>query len=229
MLWKKVAMVDVLPGYTWDGSSSRYRSNATGRYVARRNVLSLVESQVNSTSARVGELTTALHEGRLSASTWTEQMRAELKRQHLAQSALGSGGWDRIGAREFGRVGGRIRQDYARVEQLARDIAEGKATLPQALARANSYVGSARTQFFDAERDRLQRSDSSMITIERRVLGSGGQHCKDCLDYYGRGWQLIGTLPSPGMDSVCGGACKCNIIYREVPAVEVNDWLGSKR
>lgn len=221
-------MADVLPGYSWDSRTARYRSSVTGRYVARRDILSLMEAQVSGVGERMAELTTALIEGRLSPAVWEAQARSELKRQHLAQSALGSGGFDRLGAREFGRVGGRIRQDYAALGALALAVTNGEVTPAQALARANRIMGNARTQFFDAERDRIQRSASNRVVIERRVLGAAAQHCSDCVGFYNQGWQLAGSLPSPGVDAVCGGNCRCSMMRREVSAAEVNQWLGTK-
>lgn len=222
------AISDILPGYTWDTRSSRFRAEATGRYVARRRILELVDAQVNHSTARLHELTEAFYERRIGASVWVEQMRTELRRQHLAQAALGAGGWERLTPTDFGRIGRSLRDDYARIAGTAQDILEGKITLPQALSRVNGYVGSARTQFFAAERDRIRPSSTGVMVIERRHMGNA-IHCSDCINYYDLGWQPVGTLPLPGEDSVCRDQCRCGISYREVPATEVGEWIGTKR
>lgn len=220
-------MADVLPGYTWAAESSRYRSLSTGRFVARRDILGLVGGQVRGAEGRLANLTTAFHEGRLSGSVWMEQMSTELRRLHLQNSALGAGGWDRLTPRDFGRVGGRLQADYRRLEGFAAAIQNGELTLPQALSRTNLYVGNARVQFWEAERDRLVAAPG-MAIVERRVLGDA-EHCSDCLGYYDRGWQPVGSLPVPGQQSQCLTYCRCNMLYRTIPAAELGEWLGTKR
>lgn len=219
-------MPDVFPAYRWDSRTSQYHSNATGQFVARRTILNLMGAHIDGASARYTELTTAFHEGRMSASMWVEQMRTEQRRLTLQNSALGSGGWDRMTQRDFGRVGASLKQDYARLIGTANDIQSGKISLAQALARTDSYAGNARTQFFLADRDRVQRSSSSVVVIWRRFLGDA-KHCKSCVSYYDQGWSL--EIPMPGVACECGGSCKCRVEHREVPAVEVGEWIGTKR
>lgn len=220
---------DILPGYQWSRAASRYRSNATGRFTSRRQIVSLLNTQVAATEAHFGEITTAFHEGKISATAWQEQMRAGIRRQMLAQESLGAGGWDRLGPRQFGRAGRDLRDQYGKIAGTAQDIAEGKITLPQALARSKEIAGNARSHFYAAERDTVRRSASNMVIIERRILSSGGNHCTDCVEFYDRGWELLGSLPPPATDSICRGNCQCSMLRREVEASEVNSWLGTKQ
>jgi len=222
-------MADVLPGYTWSHEAGRYRSSATGQFVARRRIAELLDAQINSASARYAELTTAFYEGRVSSTVWVEQMRTEQRRLTLQNEALGAGGWDRLGPTQWGRAGRDLRDQYAKIAGTAQDIVDGKITLAQALARANEYAGATRAHFYQAESETVQRSASNMIVIERRVLGSGGKTCKDCVEFYEMGWQIMGVLPPPCKDSICGGNCKCHVLRKEVPATEVNEWIGTKR
>ena len=68
-------------------------------------------------------LTTSVMEGRISPTVWQEEMRTELKRQVLSQTAMGSGGWDRISQAGYGRSGADLRQLYVKLSGTARDIA----------------------------------------------------------------------------------------------------------
>lgn len=221
-------MADVLPGFSYDRSSARYRSAQTGKFVARRDILAQLDSQIGGNERRLANLTTAFHEGRLSASVWQEQMTTEIRRQHLQNAALGAGGWDRLESKDYGRVGGKLRADYQRLEAFAKDIQEGKLSIGQAIARSEMYAGNARTQFWNAERDRRPQT-LGMVAIERRMLGAA-EHCSGCIELYNRGWQLAGTLPIPGDGSTpCLSNDKCILLWREVPVSELGDWLGSKR
>lgn len=224
-----VTSADILPGYQFAADIGRYRSNVTGRFVARNNVLDLLRTQIDTGRTQLAGITRAYHEGRLSGSVWMEESRTILRRMHLQNSALGSGGFDRLGPREFGRVGGRIRQDYAALQRLHEAVQSGDATLPQALQRVNGMAGNARVNFWDAERDHSRRSASNRVVIERNILGVGAEHCQDCIELYERGWQLENVIPSPGTDRQCGTNCQCTIERREVEASEANEWIGSKR
>lgn len=218
-----------LPGYTWAGNVGRYRANATGRYVARRDILSLLEAQINGSEARLNDLTTAVMEGQITPAVWQELTRTEVKRQVLQQAALGSGGWDRISQAAYGRAGSDLRQLYAQISGTARDIADGNVSMAQTQARANEYAGHGRSHFYSAERETVQPSASNMMLIERRMLSAGGKVCKDCVSFYERGWQPYGALPVPGADSVCRGNCRCRLVIIEIEAAEAGEWLGSKK
>lgn len=39
----------------------------------------------------------------------------------------------------------------------------------------------------------------------------------------------LGTMPPPGVGSVCRSNCKCGKIYRAVPDVDVALWIGTKQ
>jgi hypothetical protein len=217
-----------LPGYTFETDLGRYRSGATGRFVARRDILSLLESQSNATEARLGDLTNAVMEGRISPTVWQEEMRTEVKRQILQQTALGSGGWDQVSQAEYGRAGADLRQLYAQISGTAQDIADGNISMAQAQARANEYAGHARSHFYTAERATVKPSAPNMGVLERRMLGGGGAACRDCVSFYDQGWQPFGLLPPPGVDSVCRGNCKCNMIRMEVEAGTEAQFIGTK-
>lgn len=218
---------DVLPGFSWSTSAARYRANATGRFVARRDVLSLLDGQVQSAERRLGDLTTALHEGRIAPGVWADRMQNELRRLHSQNRALAVGGWDRMTQRDWGAVGGRLRGDYARITRLAGDIQAGTVTLPQALNRVEGYIGNARLQFWRGEREQRQIGPG-MISVEIRHLGIA-EHCADCLGYHARGWCAEGELPPPGEDSECNTHCRCTMEARQVPAEQAGEWLGTRR
>lgn len=216
-------MPDVLSGYTWDRSARRYRSQATGRYVARNTVVGLLESHVNGGDQRIEALTTAFYEGRIAPSVFAEQMRTQLKRLHLQNAALGAGGWDRLTPADYGRVGQRLRTDYARITRLANDVQSGSVSLPQALNRTSGYVGNSRIAFWETDRA-AQVAEPGMVIIERRVI-SARESCRDCLNYYAMGWQPVGVLPVPGVASACQTHCRCRMERRQVPATEIGAFV----
>ncbi len=204
---------EILPSYTWSRQVGRYRSNATGRFVARRDVLALLDAQINSTERRIAELTTAYYDGDLDAAVWQSVMRDDLRRLYSQQAALGHGGWDRMDAVIWGMAGGFLADSYRRMTNLAHDIRDGNATLAQALQRVNGYVGTGRHIFWEADRGAAQKT--GLVYEERRRLGVS-EHCPECLDYAAQGWVPMYTLPPPGDGSRCNHYCKCTMERREV-------------
>jgi hypothetical protein len=219
-------VADVLPGYRYDTVSRRYRSDETGRFVSRADIVGLLEAQVASLERRLGALTQALHDGNLAPAWYAEQMRTELRRAHLQERALGAGGWHALTAQDYGSVGRRLRDDYARIVTLTQGIQEGTVTLPQALNRINGYVGTARLEFWEAERQRAQPSEASETVIMIRDLGTS-EHCPSCLEYHSQGWAF--DLPVPGTQSECGPRCRCSLRYRTVASELVGEWIGTRR
>lgn len=202
-----------LPGYQWDRSVARYRSTSRGQFVSRTRIMSLLDTQISTAEQRLGELVTAMHEGTMSHGFGQTLMRDELRRLHLQNAALGAGGFDRLTFREYGRAGRLLRDDYQRMTRLLNEMKAGKVTLPQALQRVHGYVGSARVNFLEAERDAARASGHAFE--ERRRLGAA-EHCPDCVGYANLGWQPLGVLPVPGQSSRCGNKCRCNMERREV-------------
>ena len=215
-----MARASVLPGYSFSTSASRYRSTATGQFVSRQRILDLLDGQITSAENRIGALTTSFVEGQLAPAMYQVQMRDELRRLHIQNASLGAGGLDKPSQREYGRMGAMLRDDYRRITNLITDVQAGKATLPQALNRVQGYIGSARVNFYAAERDAAAEGarQRGVSLEERRRLGVA-EHCGDCVSFAALGWQPLGVLYPPGVGSSCTSHCRCLLERREVSAV----------
>lgn len=220
---------ELVKGYIYDTSVSRYRNLATGRLVSRSRIIDLMESSTASRARSIQQGTVAMMEERISPSTWLSRSSSMLKREYLQQAALGAGGWDRLTPADYGRIGGRLRGEYGRMARLAQEVRDGTVTPAQALNRIDMYMGNARQQFWLTERERLSRPKEGMATLERRILDKQAQNCPDCITYYDQGWQPAGVLPVPSQACVCDGNCRCTLERREVPEAQVRDMIGSKR
>lgn len=203
----------ILPGYSFDRSAAQFRSSATGQFVSRERITGLLDTQIRGAEDRLGGIISAVHEGAMSPGYGQVVIRDELRRLHLQNAALGAGGFDRLTFREYGRAGRLLREDYARMTRLINEVKAGKVTLPQALQRVHGYVGSARVNFLEAERDAARNSGRPFE--ERRRLNAN-ESCADCVRYAGMGWQPIGVLPIPGNASRCKSNCRCALERREV-------------
>jgi len=151
-----------------------------------------------------------LTDGRISLPEFQRQMRKEIKDAWRTQYLLGRGGRGQMTQADWGRIGGRLQFQYARLNQFAADIAADTMTEAQIQARAALYSGANRTALYDGTTQRMQGAGKEE---ERRVLNPA-EHCPDCTGFAARGWVPIGTLPEPGQQSVCLTNCKCTKEYR---------------
>jgi len=223
--------MDYLPGYWYDPRTHNYLTrlaNNQVRFVARAEVMRLLEAQVNAKQQLIQELTQAALDGRIAPAVWQTQVSTELKRLYLQNRALGAGGWDRLTQADFGHIGGRLQSEYRHLAGFAQAIADGTVSPAQAMNRINMYLGNARREYWLAERDHRRPSSPSKVIIERRVLGVA-EHCDDCIMYNKQGWQLQGVLPPPTVNSECGGNCRCSLDAKEVEIAELEAWIGTSR
>lgn len=223
--------MEYLPGYWFDPRTGRYHTRlANGRqqFVARVEVMRLLEANVNAKEQLLTSITQQAIDGRLSPSVWQATMQQELKRLYLQNRALGAGGWDRLTAQDFGHIGGRLQSEYRYLRNMAQQIANGEVSEAQALNRLRMYTGNARREYWLAEREHRRPSAADRMIIERRRLGIA-DHCDDCIRYNKMGWQAQGVLPVPTEGSECGGNCRCSLDAKEIDAAEAAAWIGSKR
>jgi hypothetical protein len=215
-------MADILPGYLF--SNGRYRNESTGRFVSRADINGLLDSQIQSAESRLQGLATAFYEGKIAPAVFVEQVCSEERRLALQNSALAKGGFDRL---DYGRAGQMLRGEYQRIIGTARDVQDGKISLPQLLQRMKSYAGDARVLYFQTKRNQPRQAAEGMTRIQRRMLAADAQHCAECEQYYSDGWTLDAV--SPGEACSCRGNCRCSLIEREVPTADLAEWLGSRR
>lgn len=217
----------LLPGYTWDAGASRFRNDGNGQFVSRKAVLDLLGAgtRANAEALRAGVV--AFQRGELDQSTFLARQTELLRRAYLQNAALGAGGWEQLGPKEWGRIGGRIWQQYAYLRNFAQEIADGKVTEAQAINRMNMYLGQARKEFFTQDRQSRKPAEGDLLPLERRHL-SDVEHCTQCVIYHDQGWQPAGVLPLPTEQCDCGGNCRCWIEQKDVPAAHFDLWIGSQ-
>ena len=163
---------------------------------------------IDSSDGVVADYAAALEVG-ADVDAWYQAMKREIKRAHLQATIAGRGGLRRMTPADYGRVGRTLRDEYAYLRQFARDVEAGRLSSAQIAARARLYSNHIQTSFWRG-RDALRREQG--YRFERRRLNPA-EHCDDCKGYAAQGWQPIGTLPPPGVDSVCRANCRCTFEY----------------
>jgi hypothetical protein len=195
--------------WSYDRNSGRYRDEK-GRFLSQGAVEKLVDARIDRLDGTLKRLTRMLVDGNLTLDQWQSSIREQIKAAHLQAAIIGHGGRSGMGSAEYGRVGQRLRQEYAYLQGFANDLLGARLSGAMAVARAGLYAQSVRGSFWQGTELRKQEQGFSLM---RRILDPQAQHCQDCLDFAARGIVPIGSVPLPGQRCECRARCRCRIEY----------------
>lgn len=196
--------------YQWDPSTARFRDPDTGRYIARAEVTGLVDTVILTSQRRITIASDLFRGGTTTLAEWQAEMRQEIKRVHLATEALVRGGWNQLGPSDYGRVGARVKEQYAYLSDFTTQLQAGTIrTDGTFMARARLYAASVRAALHESMTEVVMAAG---YTEERNVLHPA-EHCVECLDQSAAGYVPLGTLVPIGARQ-CLGNDKCTMRYR---------------
>jgi hypothetical protein len=195
--------------WSYDQASGRYRDER-GRFLSEKSVQALVDRRIDRLDAQLRRFTRMLADGSITLDQWQGSVREAIKAAHLQAAIIGHGGRDGMGSAEYGRVGQRLRQEYAFLQGFARDLLDQRVSAPMALARIGLYAQSVRGSFWEGASIRKEQQGFSLM---RRILDPLAQHCSDCLAFAARGIVPIGSVPLPGQRCACRARCRCSVRY----------------
>lgn len=150
-------MTDILARVIWNQSTERWRNLASGQFVSNESVRTEVNRHIDAAQDNLQRLTQNMYSGNISLAQWQSGVALELKDGHLAQSMFAVGGRGNMTQANFGRVGGTLANEYSFLSNFADDIAAGRVSEAQALARISQY-GNATGQSYWREWAREQDS-----------------------------------------------------------------------
>ncbi len=178
--------------FEWDPRSARFRNLRTGRYVSVREVRRAIEAVLD--ASPVEGWAEPVADGSMSVGAWHQGMRDEIKRNYLQLYLAGRGGTGMMTARDYGSVGGMIREQYRYLDAFAQEIADGKLSAGQIAMRSAMYINSAREAFERAQRRAVEKTKMDEV---RWAEDSSPEveHCEDCVALAGRGWLPVKPWP----------------------------------
>ena len=196
----------------YDQRTGRYR-NEKGRFLSQKAVEALVDDRIDKLDATLRRVTKMMAEGNITLDQWQGSVREAIKAAHIQAAIIGHGGRDSMGSAEYGRIGQRLRSEYAFLQNFANEILSGRISAPMAVARISLYAHSVRGSYWQGLELRKQSEGYGMM---RRILDPQAQHCSDCPAYAARGIVPLGTLPMPGQRCACRARCRCTVqFYRQ--------------
>jgi hypothetical protein len=195
--------------WSYDRNSGRYRDEK-GRFLSQGAVEKLVDARIDRLDGTLKRLTRMLVDGNITLDQWQSSIREQIKAAHLQAAIIGHGGRSGMDSAEYGRVGQRLRSEYAYLQGFANDLLGARLSGAIAVARAGLYAQSVRGSFWQGTELRKQEQGFSLM---RRILDPQAQHCQDCSDFAARGIVAIGSVPLPGQRCACRARCRCRIEY----------------
>jgi hypothetical protein len=203
--------------WSYDQRTSRFRDEK-GRFLSEKGVEALVDGRIDKIDSQLRRFTRMLADGAITLDQWQGSIREAIKAAHLQAAMIGHGGRSGMGAAEYGRIGQRLRQEYAYLQGFALDLLEQRSSAPMALARISLYAQSVRGSFWEGASIRKEQQGYGLM---QRVLDPTAQHCSDCVGYASRGIVPIGSVPLPGQRCACRARCRCSVRYFRQQAATV--------
>jgi len=195
--------------WSYDRNTGRYRDEK-GRFLSQASVEKLVDGRIDKLESSLKRITNMLNSGNITLDQWEGSIREAIKGAHIQAAIVGHGGKGNMGSNEYGRIGQRLRSEYAYLQRFALDLLEQRVSPAMALARIGLYARSVRSTYWEGTAIRQQDQGYSLI---KRVLDAQAQHCQSCVDYAARGIVPIGTVPMPGIRCECRSRCRCSVLF----------------
>lgn len=192
--------------YEWSASRRRYMQN--GRAVPEKRVREGLQRAIDSSKAKLGELSQKLIDGNVSAAEWAVQMREEIKAAHRAAAMLANGG--KLGKSEISALGNVLKKQYAYLDKFRLGIENDEIKLNARLvARARLYAQAVMVTYQKAV---AAREEQAGVGLYKLVLGAA-ENCDDCVADAALGFVEIGSLPEIG-DRACVSNCRCSWTFQ---------------
>lgn len=131
--------------YRWDSAAKRYRDER-GRFLSREAALSFANDVVANAGDAVTALARLVAEGNISPADWRERMRHEIKISYIQQYVSSKGGVSQMTQRDWGSIGGMLREQYRYLDGFVDAVATADPPLSEGYiaARARMYTNSSR-------------------------------------------------------------------------------------
>ena len=202
-----------MPDYQWDPRLRRYiKPNGKPLTPAEQRKIGL--SIVAKSAGALEDLTQTYVDGAISFEDWAVGMREGVKATHSAMSQLAFGGKEQMGARQRGKLGSLLVQQYGFLSRFLLGVESGQEN--PAPGRSAQYGQSGWISYTESI---AQREKYAGMQQERSFLEPRADHCEECFQEAGKGWQPIGSLVPVG-DRTCRANDQCELEYRDAPSAD---------
>ena len=186
-----------------------------GRKVSRQAVRREINGLLDYVERSFSRLGHSFHAGDISLVEFELQMRELLKSAHIIAASVGKGGRARMLARDWGRVGAKIKWQYGYLQKFARKIARGGISDTALASRARSYASSIFVSFSNTFQDaQTEFVEGGKNPVLARLVQNSQEGCEECTADAAEGWMSVDDRGEIGT-RICGDFCKCDIEFSE--------------
>ena len=165
---------------------------------------------VSKSADALEDLTQTYVDGAITFEDWAVAMREGVKATHSAMSQLAFGGKEQMGAKAA-REARLTARAAIRLPQHASCMGVQSGEDTPAPGRSAQYGQSGWISYTESI---AQREKYAGMQEERSFLEPDADHCEECFQEAGKGWQPIGTLVPVG-DRTCRANDQCEFEYRQ--------------
>lgn len=141
------------PLWIWDDSVQRYRNPTTGQFVGVAQMQDLRNEFMQQQMNRAARLAEQYRTADISIYDLEAQVKNLIKNTYIDLYAMGAGGRQNLSARDWGRIGAMLKEQYGSGKYLQgfmESIANGKMSEAQIASRLNMYINSANEALWKA-------------------------------------------------------------------------------
>lgn len=100
----------------------------------------LLQIRLNIFYDKVDELSEKMYTGDISIGDWQESLKKEIRMIYNSSAAIGKGGWDQMGPRDWGRLGTPLREQYRYLQGFAEHVATNRDTVSLKYIKARTRL-----------------------------------------------------------------------------------------
>lgn len=199
-------------GFRWDASVGRYRDKATGRLVSERAVFNAADGFREMTRQNIQQHTQRFLDGQIELADWQRRVAGEVRDSRMVAYMAARGGKNAMTQADYGRIGGRLSNDFRHLDTFAQEIKVGMLSPAQIKARADLY-GEVTIQSYN---DGTVAAHRETLLNLKWVVGPT-EHCSDCLRLNGQVhppdvWAASGWQPQARVLECGGFRCQCSFV-----------------
>ena len=131
----------------WLDKAKQFIQTFTDKVIGKEAEKQLVAAVISQNIGLAKIANDGLISGKMTLGVWETAIRQQLKTEYIQQYLLGIGGARNITQKDYGSIGGMLREQYRYLNGFAHEIADGKLTPAQIENRLNMYFNSARESF----------------------------------------------------------------------------------
>ena len=198
--------------YDFITSNGKYRG-PDGRLISRVELRGLIDKLSSFVVRRSKNIATRFDAGKITAAQFNAEMRELLKAGHIVAASVGRGGKAQMTAKDWGKVGAKIRWQYGYLDKFARKLERG--AIANTANRARQYVNAIYVSYATALQETVKElGPVKGEDIKVRLITNSREGCIECENDEAEGWMAVDDMAEIGT-RLCGDFCLCFLEFSD--------------